>query len=73
MWPLWLVEMSLQHIQKKIPQDYCIHLPNLKRIRPTVTELWGKENTALTELKEPAEPDILPYTNKRPARDAILM
>ena len=53
-------------IFRKISQGYCIHLPNLKGIRRTVTELSGKENA---ELTEPAEPDILPYTNKRPLRD----
>ena len=69
MWPLWLVEMLLQHIKKNSP-DYCIHLPNFKGISQMVTELWGKENEELTELKEPAEPDILPYTNKHHFRDA---
>ena len=56
MQPLWLVKMSLQRIQK-ISQGYCIHLPNLKEIHRTVTELWGKENA---ELTQPAETDILP-------------
>ena len=36
-------------IFKKIPQGYCLNLPNLKRIRLT---------------PEPAEPEALPYTNK---------
>ena len=53
----------LQFLRKirKFKMGYCIHLPTLKRIHRTVTELRGKENA------EPAEPDILPCTIKPPA------
>ena len=57
MWPLWLVEMSLQHIQKN-PTGQLHNLQNLKGIHRRVAVLGGKENM---ELKEPAEPDPTIY------------
>ena len=71
MWPLWLVEMSLQHIQKNSPRllpkpaKFEKNPPNGYRvIRKTKCGAGG------AALAEPAEPEALPYTNKRPLRDA---
>ena len=53
-------------IFRKISQGYCIHLPNMKRIRLMAAKLLRKENV---DPAEPAE-SLLPYTNKHPSRDA---
>ena len=59
MWPLWLVEMSLQHIQKNSPR--LLHKPaKFEKNSPNGYRVIRKQNV------EPAEPEGLPYTNKRP-------
>ena len=51
---------------EKFSQGYCIHLPNMKRIRLTAAELLQKEMWIQRNLAE----SLLLYTNKRPLRDA---
>ena len=53
---------------ENISQGYCIHLPNMKRIRFMAVKLLRKENA------DPANPadleeSLLPYTNKHPSLD----
>ena len=69
MWPLWLVEMSLQHIQKNSsgllpkPAKFEKNPPNGYRV-------IRKTKCGAGPPAEPPEPEGLPYTNKRPLRDA---
>ena len=78
MWPLWLVEMSLQHIQKNSPgllpkpAKFEKNPPNGYRvIRKTKCGAGGAGSSPIhKQASLPAEPEALPYTNKRPARDA---
>ena len=62
MWPLWLVEMSLQHIQKNSPRL----LPKPAKFE---TLQSYKENKMLSRRNQRSL-KVSPYTNKRPLRDA---
>ena len=64
MWPLWLVEMSLQHIQKNSPRL----LPKPAKFEKNPPN--GYRVIRNIQNAEPAEPEALPYTNKRPFQDA---
>ena len=58
MWPLWLVEMSLQHIQKNSP-----------RLLPKPAKFEKNPPNGYRVIRKtkcgagPAEPEALPYTN----------
>ena len=51
-------------IFRNFSQGYCIHLPNMKRIRFMAAKLMRKENTDPANPVDLAE-SLLPYTKKR--------
>ena len=53
-------------IFRKISQGYCIHLPNMKKIRFMSVKLLRKENA------DPAE-SLLPYTIRRTLKKRYLV